>query len=187
MKDMWSGTYTCVSPTEFKLQIGKKAPQFQGYQQQDSQELMSFLMDGLNEDLNRVKKKPFVEGVESDGRPDKEVAAISWDNFKKRNDSVVVDYFAGQLRSHVKCNVCDRESTTFDPFLSLSVPVPTKETKSFIVRMLSAAAPLACVGCPLCILVGFCVSRVVAVPWHAVRRQRAYALQSRSERHRLHW
>lgn len=132
LKDMWSGDFTCVSPTEFKHQIGKKAPQFQGYQQQDSQELMSFLMDGLNEDLNRVLKKPFVETVESDGRPDPVVAGLSWANFKLRNDSVVSDVFAGQLRSHVKCNVCDRESTTFDPYLSLSVPVPTKQTKSFV-------------------------------------------------------
>jgi ubiquitin carboxyl-terminal hydrolase 4/11 len=134
IKDMWSGEFSVVSPTEFKLQIGKKAPQFQGYQQQDSQELMSFLMDGLNEDLNRVLKKPFVEAVESDGRPDEIVAALSWEGYKKRNDSVVVDNFAGLLRSHVKCNVCDRESTTFDPFMSLSVPIPTKDTKPFVVR-----------------------------------------------------
>lgn len=134
LKDMWCGRFTVVSPTEFKHQIGQKAPQFQGYQQQDSQELMSFLMDGLNEDLNRVKKKPVVEAVESDGRPDELIAQLSWEGYKKRNDSVVSDIFAGQLRSHVKCNVCDRESTTFDPFMSLSVPIPTKDTKAFVVR-----------------------------------------------------
>ena len=31
---------------------------------QDSQELMGFLLDGLHEDLNRVKKKPFVSKIE---------------------------------------------------------------------------------------------------------------------------
>jgi ubiquitin carboxyl-terminal hydrolase 4/11/15 len=39
------------------------------YQQQDAQELVGFLLDGLHEDLNRVAKKPYYE-LESDGRPD---------------------------------------------------------------------------------------------------------------------
>jgi ubiquitin carboxyl-terminal hydrolase 4/11/15 len=53
LKDMWSGKFTVVVPAEFKRTIGEYAPQFAGYQQQDSQELMSFLLDGLHEDLNR--------------------------------------------------------------------------------------------------------------------------------------
>ena len=52
------------------MQVGRFAPQFSGYQQQDSQELLAFLLDGLHEDLNRVKKKPYVEIKDADGRPD---------------------------------------------------------------------------------------------------------------------
>ena len=37
--------------------ICKLAPQFEGTAQQDSQELLAFLMDGLHEDLNRVYGK----------------------------------------------------------------------------------------------------------------------------------
>ncbi len=46
------------------------APQFSGYQQQDSQELLAFLLDGLHEDLNRVKKKPYLALRDAEGRPD---------------------------------------------------------------------------------------------------------------------
>lgn len=35
-------------------QVGKWAPHFSGYEQQDSQEFLRFLMDGLSEDLNRA-------------------------------------------------------------------------------------------------------------------------------------
>lgn len=35
--------------------------QFSGYQQHDSQEFIAFLLDGLHEDLNRIKAKPYVE------------------------------------------------------------------------------------------------------------------------------
>lgn len=31
---------------------------------------MAFLLDGLHEDLNRIKQKPFVETKSSNGRPD---------------------------------------------------------------------------------------------------------------------
>jgi len=32
---------------------------------------MAFLLDGLHEDLNRIKKKPYVETKEANNRPDK--------------------------------------------------------------------------------------------------------------------
>ncbi|KAJ8791905.1 hypothetical protein J1605_004130 [Eschrichtius robustus] len=61
IKQMWSGRDAHVAPRMFK---------FSGYQQQDSQELLAFLLDGLHEDLNRVKKKPYLELKDANGRPD---------------------------------------------------------------------------------------------------------------------
>lgn len=55
------------------------------------QEFMSFLMDGLHEDLNRVKQKPYTEAVEGNGRPDEEVASEAWRRHLLRNDSLMVD------------------------------------------------------------------------------------------------
>lgn len=52
-----------VSPSNFKYKLGRFAPQFQGYGQQDSQELLAFLLDGLHEDLNRIKRKPYIEVI----------------------------------------------------------------------------------------------------------------------------
>ena len=49
VKNMWSGRYTYVVPRNFKMAVGRFAPQFSGYQQQDSQELLTFLLDGLHE------------------------------------------------------------------------------------------------------------------------------------------
>lgn len=48
MKDVWSGAYTKIVPREFKTVIGEYRPQFAGYEQQDSQEMMSCLLDGLH-------------------------------------------------------------------------------------------------------------------------------------------
>lgn len=87
-----------------------------GYQQHDSQELLAFLLDGLHEDLNRIKKKPYIEEKESDGRPDEVVAREAWNDYKKRNDSIIVDHFHGQLKSTLICPKCRKVSVKFDPF-----------------------------------------------------------------------
>jgi len=87
------GNVSSVSPKGFKAALARFAPQFQGYAQQDSQELLAFLLDGLHEDLNRVRNKPYVEEADANGRPDKVVAAEAWANYRKRNDSVIVDHF----------------------------------------------------------------------------------------------
>ncbi|OXB67477.1 hypothetical protein ASZ78_006808, partial [Callipepla squamata] len=71
IKQMWSGKYSYVTPRAFKTQVGRFAPQFSGYQQQDCQELLAFLLDGLHEDLNRIRKKPYIQLKDADGRPDK--------------------------------------------------------------------------------------------------------------------
>lgn len=68
---IWTGEYSAVAPRQFKTQVGRFAPQFSGYQQQDSQELLAFLLDGLHEDLNRIQKKPYIELKDADNRPDK--------------------------------------------------------------------------------------------------------------------
>ena len=44
-----------------QTQVGRYAPTFVGYAQHDSQELLAFLLDGLHEDLNLVRQKPYVD------------------------------------------------------------------------------------------------------------------------------
>ncbi|KAL5112133.1 Ubiquitin carboxyl-terminal hydrolase 15 [Taenia crassiceps] len=125
MREMWSERNrggSCV-PRELKIQIAKIAPQFAGYQQQDAQELMNFLLDFLHEDLNKIKQKPYIEVKDADGCPDKVLAEEAWSNFKKRNDSIIVDLFYGLLKSTVTCPECNLVSVTFDPFNSLSLPL----------------------------------------------------------------
>eukprot|EP00061_Rhincodon_typus_P015795 g43682.t1 len=124
IQELWSGTQKNIAPLKLRWTIAKYAPRFNGFQQQDSQELLAFLLDGLHEDLNRVHEKPYVELKDSDGRPDFEVAAEAWENHLRRNKSIVVDLFHGQLKSQVKCKTCGHISVRFDPFNFLSLPLP---------------------------------------------------------------
>ncbi|KAJ3073631.1 CSN-associated deubiquitinating enzyme Ubp12 [Podochytrium sp. JEL0797] len=115
-----------VAPRNFKSTIGKFNPTFDGYNQQDSQELLQFLLDGLHEDLNRILKKPYVEQPDMDGFPDHEIASKSWEIYRMRNDSQIVDLFQGEYKSRVECLECGQWSVKFDPYMFLSLPVPER-------------------------------------------------------------
>ena len=78
LKHLWFGKETSISPTTLKRAIGKFQPMFVGYNQHDSGELVNYLLDGLHEDLNIVKKKPYVENLDYDGRPDPVIAKEAW-------------------------------------------------------------------------------------------------------------
>uniref|UniRef100_A0A8C7V7P5 Ubiquitin carboxyl-terminal hydrolase n=1 Tax=Oncorhynchus mykiss TaxID=8022 RepID=A0A8C7V7P5_ONCMY len=138
VKQMWLSRSSYVAPRTFKTQVGRFAPQFSGYQQQDSQELLAFLMDGLHEDLNRVKKKPYLALQDAGGRKDEIVAKEAWTNHRLRNDSIIVDIFHGLFKSTLVCPECAKVSVTFDPFCYLTLPLPMKKDRTmevFLVRI----------------------------------------------------
>ncbi|XP_029350658.1 ubiquitin carboxyl-terminal hydrolase 15 isoform X3 [Echeneis naucrates] len=144
IKQLWSGKYSYVTPRPFKTQVGRFAPQFSGYQQQDSHELLAFLLDGLHEDLNRIRKKPYIQLNDANGRPDKVVAEEAWENHIKRNDSIIVDIFHGLFKSTLVCPVCSKVSVTFDPFCYLTLPLPMKKERTlevYLVRLDPLAKP----------------------------------------------
>ncbi|XP_006661646.1 ubiquitin carboxyl-terminal hydrolase 9-like isoform X2 [Oryza brachyantha] len=137
LRKLWSAGRTSVAPRAFKTKLSRFAPQFSGYNQHDSQELLAFLLDGLHEDLNRVKKKPYIEAKDADGRPDEELAEECWNYHKARNDSIIVDKFQGQYKSTLVCPDCDKISVTFDPFMYLSLPLPSTVTRMMNVTIFS--------------------------------------------------
>lgn len=131
LESVWSGRVPSISPSRFKHTVGEFAPRFSGYDQQDSSELLAFVLDGLHEDLNRIKNKPLTKPVESNGRPDHEVAQEAWGKHLLRNKSIIVDTFQGQLKSRLVCPQCDKISVNFDPFMVLSVPIPAVNSRIF--------------------------------------------------------
>ncbi|RYP90467.1 hypothetical protein DL770_003440 [Monosporascus sp. CRB-9-2] len=119
-----------ITPRQFKNTIGRYAPSFSGYGQQDSQEFVGFLLDGLQEDLSRIKKKPYIEKPDStdeminDPEAIRKMAEQVWDITKKRDDSVIADLFTGLYKSTLVCPECGKISITFDPFNNLTLPLP---------------------------------------------------------------
>ncbi|KAG5226696.1 ubiquitin carboxyl-terminal hydrolase [Salix suchowensis] len=102
-----------INPKSFFGSVCSNAPQFRGYQQQDSHELLRCLLDGLsNEELIVRKRK---NASEEDDIP------------PKHGPMFVDSAFGGQISSTVCCVECGHSSTMHEPFLDLSLPVPMKK------------------------------------------------------------
>lgn len=128
-----SSAQSSVSPRVFKDVVGRHAPQFAGWAQQDTQEFLGFLLDSLQEDLSRVKpRKPYIEKPDSTdemvGNQEliRKMAAEVWSIHKRRDDSVIGDLFTGLYKSTLVCPECDKVSITFEPFNNLTLPLPIR-------------------------------------------------------------
>ena len=124
LHEIWSGKQQIIEPRAFKNIIDQVASRFTEEDNQNGEEFLSFLLNGLHEDLNKILNKPFTESIESNGRSDDIVALESWNTYLMRNQSIFVDTMHGQNNRHV-CPDCGKVTIKFDPYMLLSVPLPT--------------------------------------------------------------
>lgn len=134
-----------VAPRELKTILGNINQSFGGYQQQDSQELLAFLLDALHEDLNRIIKKPATQRPDIGDVSTEELLKLgeeAWRIHKLRNDSVIVDLFQGIYKSTLVCPICAHVSITFDPFSDLSLPLPFRSYWTHDIHYIPLDGPL---------------------------------------------
>ena len=117
-----------ITPDIFKMLLGFCSKKFEGNEQEDSHEFINYLLDMLHEDLNRVKYNPNDKNVNINYNnnktySDEERSIIEWNNFLKRNQSILIDMFYGQLKSCVICPNCNYRSINFNSFLSLELSI----------------------------------------------------------------
>ncbi|CAF1633950.1 unnamed protein product [Adineta ricciae] len=141
VKSLWEGKHSWTYANRLRSLASVRHQEFVGNGQHDAQELLTILLDAIHEDLNRIINKPQVPPVEDQGRSDYIVADEYWQGYLKRNDSIIVQLFTGQFKSKTKCPECHKESVTFDPFTTLSVPLPKRIAVDTIVTYRSDEKP----------------------------------------------
>lgn len=118
-EDMRSAESTVASPSFFRTQFIKLQNKFRGYDQQDAQEFLRYVINGLHDEQNRgniTGRKPFSPPTS---------ASEAWSQYKTIDDSPLIDILGGQLSSVISCNTCGHRSVTWDPFLDLSLSLPS--------------------------------------------------------------
>lgn len=109
-----------LSPKNLFGNICSKAPQFRGYQQQDSHELLRYLLDGLNMEetsAQKLKQADYDKGGSDTA-----------------STTLVDSMFSGRLSSTISCLECGNTSVVHEPFLDLSLPVPAKKMSTVAKR-----------------------------------------------------
>jgi len=131
LHEMWGGDLPYLTPLDFRVRcssstgqcplivsqrsICQLSSQYIGSDQHDSQEFLSFLLDGIHEDLNRVmisepKNMTAEEEEELNRLPPAIASDREWRAWKAKNDSLIVDFFQGQFRSRLQCLTCKKVS-----------------------------------------------------------------------------
>jgi len=128
MDEMWSNDNVgeAINPNYVKHEVQRLCQRFMGTRQHDSQEFLRTLIEGLHDELNRIKTKPTYTYDDLDDMRDNEKGGVVWKRYISREQSVIQDLFVGQLRSTLTCSTCNHASVTFDPFWDLSLPIPSK-------------------------------------------------------------
>ncbi|TKS73484.1 Ubiquitin carboxyl-terminal hydrolase 3 [Collichthys lucidus] len=120
---LWQGSQTAFSPDSLFYAIWKIMPSFRGYQQQDAHEFMRYLLDHLHRELQYSRN-----GASHPVSPQDGVRLSTAEGKCCINGtaSVVTSIFGGILQNEVNCLICGTESRKFDPFLDLSLDIPSQ-------------------------------------------------------------
>uniref|UniRef100_A0A673KGF3 Ubiquitin carboxyl-terminal hydrolase n=1 Tax=Sinocyclocheilus rhinocerous TaxID=307959 RepID=A0A673KGF3_9TELE len=128
-----------VSPKILFNQLCQKAPRFKGYQQQDSQELLHYLLDSMRvEETKRIKAgilKAFNNPTEktADEETKRQVKAYGKEGVKM---NFVDRIFVGELTSTIMCEECEHISTVKEAFIDISLPIIEERVRPTIVKHL---------------------------------------------------
>ncbi|XP_068441055.1 ubiquitin carboxyl-terminal hydrolase 16 isoform X2 [Clinocottus analis] len=115
-----------VTPRELFTQVCKKAARFKGFQQQDSQELLRYLLDGMRaEEIKRVSSGIMEALKESKKGTDGQQLKTLVKEYEKNGfpKNIVDQVFGGEMTSTIMCQQCKTVSVVTEMFLDLSLPV----------------------------------------------------------------
>ncbi|XP_066428143.1 ubiquitin carboxyl-terminal hydrolase 16 isoform X1 [Molothrus aeneus] len=114
-----------VTPKELFAQVCKRAIRFKGYQQQDSHELLRYLLDGMRaEEIQQISIGMLKALSDSNKQNEEELKKKIKEYEKKKGIQSFVDrIFGGELTSTIMCEECRTVSLVHESFLDLSLPI----------------------------------------------------------------
>ena len=124
---MWLSNYSKLNPNFFRVAFCESTHRFANNHQQDAMEFISILLNYFHEDLNRIRDKPYmILEEQKENETDIQASERYNDYHHKRENSIIIDLFYGQYQNIIQCTKCYTESKTYDPFINLTLPIPTE-------------------------------------------------------------
>ena len=125
---MWIDDKKVVNPKEIKYAIADLNYEFNNNNQQDSSEFLIFLLNYLHEEINREQIKTgnlFYEPPKGETESDITASQRFWNLFRRKNNSIIIDLFYGQIKNTTRCLSCGNSVTSFEVFNILPIEIPT--------------------------------------------------------------
>ncbi|KAG0360881.1 Ubiquitin carboxyl-terminal hydrolase 16 [Podila minutissima] len=143
LETMWRQQGATVAPRELFMQISKKWKVFRGFRQQDSQELMRYLFDGIKqEELDLIKRQLADEKgdqeeveVEVEAEAEAEAEVSDAKRIEDQDEKIaetkeapkyvpfIDTCFSGKLVSVIVCDACKKCTYAYEDFFDMSLPV----------------------------------------------------------------
>ena len=134
---MWLSKFIRINPHFFRISFCISTNKFMNNNQQDAMEFISILLNYLHEDLNRIKKKPYlILKAQKENESDILASQRYYNYYLKRENSIITDLFSGQFQNIIKCTSCLVENKTYEPFNNISLPIP-EEHNFYVIKFFS--------------------------------------------------
>ena len=143
LQQLWFGSHEYVHARDLKKSVDRRTDQFRGYVQHDAGEYLSFVLDMIHEDLNRMKKQDYFEIPDPGDREDDVVGEELWELHRRRNDSIITHTVSGVYKSTIRCPQCKIPSRKFDPFNTIELPMPLHTSRCLRITVVRWAGSLA--------------------------------------------
>ena len=127
LTNMWIDNKKVANPQDIKYAMADLNYVFNNNNQQDSSEFLIFLLNLLHEEINKEKvgqKNVFYEPPKGEDESDITASQRFWDLFRRKNNSIIIDLFYGQIKNSTRCLSCGHISTSFEVFNILPIEIP---------------------------------------------------------------
>ena len=124
LKLKWTEGKKNITPNKFKQICGEYNENFQNYEQQDAYDFYTFLLESLHEDTNIKSNKIKLKNPDNNNLTEEELGNEYWANNIRNNASYFYSLYLGQLKSTLRCTICNKSKVSFEHFSSLSLPIP---------------------------------------------------------------
>ena len=108
----------------FRRNLAKKSFIWGEHQQQDSQEFLTFLLNTIESEIkDDVLYLPGRKIEKTKSNNENLIALKNWEDFTKKEYSIIKELFTGQNQSILECEKCKTKSSRFEIFTNLQLNI----------------------------------------------------------------